>query len=149
MSKRFRGGVLCVYCSTRPAVTGDHIFAREFFVESARTNLPQAPTCTTCNNEKSKLEHYLTSVLPFGARHADAHENLISMVPKRLRKNAKLHRQLSEGHSSETIPIEGVKLEKLFGLIARGLAWLHWEIYLNEENHSSCAVSVTPTGAEL
>jgi len=97
MSKRFKSGELCVYCSKLPAVTGDHIFARKFFVESARANLPQAPVCATCNNEKSELEHYLTAVLPFGGRHPDALENLVSMVPKRLQRNAKLHRVLSAG----------------------------------------------------
>ena len=149
MSKRFKSGSLCVYCSKQPAITGDHIFAREFFLESARVNLPKAPICTKCNNEKSKLEHYLTAVLPFGGQHPDAPENLTSMVPKRLRKNVRLHRQLSKGISAGMIPLEGGKIEKLFGLISRGLAWYHWNIYLNEEDHLSRAVAVTPTGAQL
>lgn len=147
MSKRFKGH-LCAYCSIRPAVTGDHIFARSFFVESARADLPQAPICTNCNNEKSKLEHYLAAVLPFGGRHPDALENLVSMVPKRLRKNVALHRQLA-GHSEENVPIEGHLLEKLFVLIARGLAWYHWKIYLNDGQHSIRAAVLTPVGTQV
>jgi hypothetical protein len=86
MSKRFKG-LLCAYCSQRPAVTGDHLFAREFFLKTQRANLPQVPTCDRCNGEKSKLEHYLTAVLPFGGRHPDALTNLSQMVEPRLAKN--------------------------------------------------------------
>jgi hypothetical protein len=139
-------GDLCAYCSIRPAITGDHIFARSFFVESARDRLPQAPICAECNNEKSELEHYLAAVLPFGGRHPDALENLVTLVPKRLRKNAALHRQLAE-EPDENVPVESGQLEKLFALIARGLAWHHWKIYLNEGEHSVRAVVLTAVGA--
>lgn len=145
MSKRFQK-FQCAYCSSRQAVTGDHIFAREFFLSAARANLPQAPTCAECNNAKSKLEHYLTAVLPFGGRHGDAVENLASMVPKRLQKNARLHRELSGGRSymllpdllgmpvrSMVVPIDGKQLEALFAMAARGLIWFYWRLYLNEE----------------
>ena len=141
MSKRFKGKP-CVYCSDGVAITGDHIFAREFFLASARANLPQAPTCRECNNKKSKLEHYLVTVLPFGARHSHARENLATMVPKRLAKNSKLQRELATGHEhawlrgrgaylrSIVVPFHGEKLEALFCLIARGLVWYHWQVYL-------------------
>lgn len=147
-SKRFKG-LLCAYCSKLPAVTGDHIFAREFFLQAARNNLPQAPTCTVCNNKKSKLEHYLTTVLPFGGRHSDALENLASMVPKRLRNNARLHRQILVGNPREKVPLDGVALEQLFGLIARGLIWYHWKLYLDDEKHAFHSLVVTSTGARL
>ncbi len=63
MSKRFRDKP-CDYCLTNPSTaTGDHVFAREFFPEAARANLPKVPACESCNNEKSRLEHYLTAVL--------------------------------------------------------------------------------------
>ena len=110
---------------------------------SARSNLPQAPICESCNNEKSKLEHYLTAVLPFGGRHVDASENLASMVPKRLGKNVRLHRRLEKGqkivfvpnHEGKlegtiAIPFDGERLEGLFSMVARGLAWYHWRLYL-------------------
>jgi hypothetical protein len=157
MSKRFNGQ-RCAYCSKRKAVTGDHIFAKEFFLLWARADLPQAPVCLECNNEKSKLEHYLTAVLPFGGRHADASENLASMVPKRLGKNVKLHRHLREkqkivsgpdqkGKVEETIaiPFEGEKLERLFSMIARGLVWYHWHVYL-EDGYEVRTQTVTADG---
>jgi hypothetical protein len=140
-SKQFRGK-LCVYCCKRPAVTGDHIFARELFVKTARANLPQVPTCDACNNDKSKLEHYLTAVLPFGGRHPDAHENLTNLVPGRLAKNLRLSRELYAGRRNVwrleeaiirptmTIPIEPERVCALFAYAARALAYYHWGVYL-------------------
>lgn len=81
----------CVYCSKAKAETADHVVAREFFMPSLRANIPKVPSCTSCNNNKSVLEHYLTALLPFGGRHRAAHENLVSMVPRRLMRNKKLH----------------------------------------------------------
>ena len=157
VSKKFKG-LRCAYCAVREAVTGDHIFAREFFLPSARANLPKAPICAECNNEKSKLEHYLTTVLPFGGRHPDASENLASMVPKRLGRNVRLHRHLKEkqkvvfvpdkdGKLEDTIaiPFEGEKLERLFSMIARGLIWYHWHVYL-EDGYEVQTRTVTALG---
>ncbi len=156
MSKRFKGK-RCAYCAEREAVTGDHVFAREFFLVSERANLPQAPICDECNNRKSKLEHYLTTVLPFGGQHPTSLENLESMVPKRLRKNAKLHRELAAGQQRVltqtggacqhivTIPLDGPRLDELFAMIARGLIWYHWQIYL-EKNYAVQTHSVTRFG---
>jgi hypothetical protein len=103
MSKRFER-LRSAYCSTRDSVTGDHIFAREFFLPAARAGLPQAPACDVCHNNRSKLKHYLTAVLPFGGRHSAAAQNLASMVPKRLSKNARLHRELGAGHPDSREP---------------------------------------------
>src|SRR5690242_13724910 len=94
MSKKFRGKT-CTYCVERTATQPDHIFAREFFLPRRRHGLPKVPACQTCNNDKSKLEHYLTSILPFGGRHADATATFSDLVPGRLAKNAALQRQLS------------------------------------------------------
>ena len=47
------------------------MFAREFFLTDRRAQFPKLPACETCNNVKSKLEHYLTAVLPFGGRYTD------------------------------------------------------------------------------
>jgi hypothetical protein len=148
-------------CAEREAVTGDHIFAREFFLVPARADLPQAPICEECNNEKSKLEHYLTTVLPFGGQHGASVENLASMVPKRLRKNAALHRELAAGQKKTltrtpggeavqtiTIPFDGSRLEQLFAMIARGLIWYHWNLYL-PNNCTVQAHSVTKAGEQL
>ena len=135
-----------MYCTKRDAVTGDHVFAREFFLPSERVNLPQAPACAKWNNKKSKLEHYLTAVLPFGGRHSAATQNLASMVPKRLSKNLKLDRALvagrqktkapsEEGDTAETmtIPIDGDRVKQLFAMVARGLIWFHWNVYLSDD----------------
>ena len=77
MPRRFKfAGKTCAYCATQTATTADHVFSREFFLVKHRGNLPQAPACHHCNSAKSKLEHYLTAVLPFAGSHADAAENL-------------------------------------------------------------------------
>jgi hypothetical protein len=160
VSKKFKGQ-RCAYCSASEAVTGDHIFAREFFLLSARANLPQAPICEQCNNEKSNLEHYLTTVLPFGGRHTHASENLALQVPKRLGKNTKLHRNLmaeqrivsvsgTGGTTAETIaiPFDGEKLENLFSMITRGLVWYHWRVYL-ESSYRVQTHTITADGLEM
>lgn len=158
MSKRFRGKP-CVYCLTGlSTATGDHIFAREFFPEAARANLPKVPACESCNNEKSRLEHYLTAVLPFGGRHEDALSNLQELVPGRLAKNAKLHRELVAGRGitlteerpglhvpTMTIPFDSDRLHQLFGFIAKGLLWHHWAVAL-QAHHDLKVVSLTGFG---
>ena len=58
MSKKYKGKI-CAYCGTATADTEDHVLARQFFTEDEHGNLPKAPACSVCNNEKSKLEHYL------------------------------------------------------------------------------------------
>ena len=156
-SKRF-SGKLCVYCSSRLATTGDHIFAREFFLPAVRRNLPQAPACVQCNNAKSKLEHYLTTVLPFAGRHPDAQENLAALVPDRLAKNQRLARELSggRGHTWQpdgaslrlmlSIPLDSAKVCDLFGQVVRGLIWHHWGFYMGEGDPSK-ATFLTSAGS--
>jgi hypothetical protein len=159
MSARRFGGMVCVYCSDRPAFTGDHIFARGFFVERARGNLPQAPTCEPCNSRKADLERYLSTVLPFGALHADAHENLVALVPRRLAGNLRLANELAAGrrpiwrqapdvlYLGMTIPVDPQQITALFALVARGLAWFHWKTYLAPE-HDADALMLTPFGQQ-
>ena len=95
MSKRYKDKT-CAYCAG-VSETADHIFAREFVPVSYRSQIPQVPACKRCNKEKSELEHYLTAVLLFGGRHADAATNLQIDGPRRLAKNQKLRRELGEG----------------------------------------------------
>jgi hypothetical protein len=64
------------------------------------------------------------------------------MVPQRLERNAKLHRRILDGNSTVEIPFEVTQLEKLFCFIAKGLAWYHWKIYLNNETHTVCAAVI-------
>lgn len=145
MSKKFKGK-LCTYCRVNTSTrSGDHVFAREFFLKAKRDNLPKVPSCESCNNEKSKLEHYLTAVLPFGGQHPGARENLREMVPGRLAKNLKLHRTLTEeSKHTDTEDVPGVTLPtlslpfnseilyELFRFIVKGLLWHHWRVALTE-----------------
>lgn len=133
MSSKTYKGKQCVYCVEAPADTADHAIARKFFLVNRRDNLPQVPACKKCNGEKAELENYLMVVLPFGGRHTDAAVNLQTMVPKRLLKNKKLHRELAKGLAESggtTIPLDHVRLDRLFAMIARALAWYHWQVLL-------------------
>lgn len=96
MSKRYRNRT-CVYCRERLSITADHVFAREFFPLMERGGLPKVPACAQCNRLKSVAEHYLTALLPFGGQHRSAAEDLVTMVPPRLDRNAKLRRTLAAG----------------------------------------------------
>lgn len=142
VKNRFKGR-MCVYCQEAEATTADHVISREFFLVEQRGDLPQAPACHRCNNEKSKLEHYLTAVLPFGGRHPDASVNLSTMVPKRLEKNAKLHRELAVGLAASggvSVPLHPERIEKLFAMIAQGLAWYHWGVTLGKDHAATSSV---------
>lgn len=155
-ARRFRG-MVCVYCSERPAYTGDHIFARGFFLERARGDLPQAPTCERCNGRKADLERYLSAVLPFGGVHHDAHDSLVELVPRRLAGNVRLASELAAGrqavwrrapdalHLGMTIPVDAEQVVALFAMVARGLAWFHWKTYLAPE-HDADALMLTQFG---
>lgn len=156
VSKKFKGKT-CVYCgavSTEP----DHVFAREFFLMADRDALPKVPACRDCNRRKSYLEHYVVSVAPFGARHASAKENLETLVPKRLARNAPLHRSLA-AHQNRfwadaecglvvphmTLPVDHECLSELFVFVAKGLLWHHWQVRLSETDSVSVTM-LTATG---
>lgn len=154
MGKKYKG-MTCVYCDEHISVTADHIFAREFFLESKRTNLPQVPACDGCNNEKSKLEHYLTALLPFGGNHEKAKENLATMVPKRLARNKKLHGKLRQGmiqfengkSKDMLLPMKGDAVTDLFSYIAKGTTWFHWKTIIARDSYVKSMV-LTETGLE-
>ncbi len=136
-----------MYCAAAGASeTGDHVLAREFVPVRYRSQIPQVPACRQCNKDKSDLEHYLTTVLLFGGRHADGAGNLQNDGPRRLAKNQKLHRELARGSArmwtrepsgivvrALTVPIDGEKVERLAGFIVRGLMWHHWKIVLGRD----------------
>ena len=108
MSKKFKGKT-CVYCAVPGASeTGDHVFAREFFLPDQRAELPKVPACGPCNSAKSELEHYLTAVLPFASNHPHSSHLLRERVPERLANNRRLHRALAAGAAT-------VELGKLDG----------------------------------
>lgn len=162
MSKKYKGKT-CVYCAENESTTADHVVAREFFLAKRRSGLPKVPACDRCNHEKATLEHYLTTILPFGAKHADAVVNLVTMVPKRLKRNAKLHAKLSVGAAQSplvvqspngtsqqptSLPFNHAPLERLFALIAKGLAWYHWRVLLGG-GYSAIAGVFSDRGAEF
>jgi hypothetical protein len=159
-SKKFKNKT-CIYCGKENcSETGDHIFAREFFLSERRDNLPQCPACSICNNDKSKLEHYLTSILPFGAQHADAANNLENMVPGRLAKNRKLHQSLAAGmhrvwHQENgiirprlSLPLDSTKVNELFHFIVKGVLWHHWRVILTS-NHFARAGTLSKEGEKV
>lgn len=147
MSKKYKGK-LCVYCQERPSITqGDHVFSRELFLIPERNNLIKVPAWDVCNNKKSQIEHYLTTILPFGGMHVDAKENLTTLVPSRLEKNQRLMRELNEGIEylwikgkdgfpvrKMTIPIDGDRYMAIFDYIIRALSWYHWNSYIRSES---------------
>jgi hypothetical protein len=140
MRKKWYRGKACAYCA-RPGVseTQDHVISREFFLEHRRGNLPKVPACLDCNNTKSKLELYLTAVMPFGAAHPEATATLETLVPGRMRGNQKLSRGLAEGiqqtDKGMTLPLDSEKVTELYEWIAKGLAHLHWETLLPADGY--------------
>ncbi|MCP4552048.1 MAG: hypothetical protein GY834_08445 [Bacteroidetes bacterium] len=158
-SKKYKGKT-CVYCRNASSTTADHVFPREIFQPEQRDMLPKVPSCKKCNNEKSQLEQYILSVLPFGATHSNAKKALSADVKKRLGKNKKLHRKIKEEFGYTYIPTPGKKLErrlqikfdgnilhKFIGFVGRGLIWHHWQKLLP----LSCSFKVftpSPTGVK-
>lgn len=142
MSKKYKGKT-CVYCAERESTCSDHVIAKEFFPEDKRANLPKVPSCAICNNTKSKLEHYATTVLLFGSRHVDAIDMLKKVAPKRLNKNLKLKREIQNKMErtwikskenlilpTRMVPISRNELIQLFSMIVRGLYWHNWKLIL-------------------
>jgi hypothetical protein len=144
-------GQTCIYCNDTQAESSDHVVGRKFFLEQRRGNLPQVPACKRCNNRKSELEAYLMTVLPFGAKNADAAEILAKLVPPRLEKNAKLERKLRRGYERSggtAIPFEHKPLEELFAMIAKALAFQYFGVRLGS-GYSSIASLFTNEGEEF
>lgn len=151
-SKKFKDK-LCVYCRKNSSSTADHIFPRELFLIRDRKDIHKVPCCTQCNNTKSKLELYLTSVLPFSGTHYASHP-LLKTVKKRLKKNNKLYQYLHKNHKYEFnphnnpyreslyIPLDYKKLHEFCDYVGKALYWIHSGKYLNSDASS---VSFTPS----
>lgn len=162
MSKKYRGKT-CVYCAIpASSADGDHVISREFFAPRERGDLPKVPACKDCNNAKSKLEHYLTAVLPFGSQHPDACNKLATMVPGRLAKNNKLFHEIKAGmknlyisrngspwEAAMTLPLNSERLLKLFEYIAKGLSYHHWQVLLPPESYIVKAGFFSTQGQEI
>jgi hypothetical protein len=67
------------------------------------------------------------------------------MVHRKLNKNTALRRKLTADQSDDGVPIEGEQIERLSAFIARGLAWHHREVCLDDGKHSLRAVILTLT----
>lgn len=152
-SKRFIGKQ-CAYCS-RDGIskTADHVFARQFFVEKDRPNLPKVPSCEDCNGSKSALENYALTVLPLGSRHCDAKAYSEANMERRLMRNDGICSQLSVQHpglweqqpNGLLLPIMSVGIDQekicaLFALIVKGLFMFHWGLALNEKWWADVAI---------
>jgi hypothetical protein len=165
MGKSFRRkrlqGQTCAYCGA-PADTSDHLFARSFFPKSCWTGLPEVPACEVCNNEKSRLEGYLATVLLFGGRHADALPNLLDMGERRLAGNHALHRTIQKGQSrawvkadsgivvpSMAVPIDPEQFTDYFKLVVKGLIRFEFGDTFAESDHIDVITATENTGAPL
>lgn len=137
-SKQYKGKT-CVYCGV-PGIssTGDHVIAREFFPENERSSIPKVPACLDCNNAKSKLEQYLSTVLPLGSGHPIAESMMADKFIRRMEKNRRLQREV---HQSSKYILELNKwgtyelrlavafnwriASEYFSMVARGLYFHH------------------------
>lgn len=144
MSSKLYFNKICVYCGGK-SVTGDHVVARTFFPDSMREGIPKVPACAACNGEKSKLEHYLATVLPIAGQHPVAKGIEIETVEKRLERNDALRRELDRGYQRfhEYAPPETYistfrydDLARYTALLARGLLFHHFRIVLSDDHIS-------------
>lgn len=139
-SKKYKGKP-CVYCVDRISIDGEHIISRKFFPESFRENLPKAPSCKHCNSAKSKLEHYLTAVLPFSSDHITALKSQVEKINRRLNKNLPLKNELRTGIIPALFPAKNGSIEKTIAIpfrpenlieyceyLVRGLIWYEWNV---------------------
>lgn len=151
----------CAYCGLENSSQGgDHVFAREFFPKDRRANLPQVPACDPCNRAKSALEHYILTVFLFGGQHEESGALLTREAPRRLAKNRKLHLTLADGarriwvkeaslfQPILTIPFDSDKMERLFAMVARGLAAHHWQAQIPQD-YLVAASALSATGEAL
>jgi hypothetical protein len=162
VSKAYKGKT-CIYCTVDGVSTSqDHVVAREFFPPHQRHDIPKVPACDACNNQKSKLEHYLTTVLPFGGRHEKSPEILSELVPRRLQRNRKLQRELLNSWKSEisishdghlqpqhTFNVDADKIEELYDFMVRGLCWSEWQLLLPKSKSEIQVGFLTSEGEEL
>lgn len=133
-SKRFRGES-CAYCAKGISTpTGDHVLPRSLVPPDLRANLPKVPCCERCNNRKSRIEHYITTVLPFGGRHPRAPETL-EAVQTRLARNRPLAHELAtsmrrhvaeDGSVVQSLLIRTEMIEAFADDLVRGLSFHHW-----------------------
>jgi hypothetical protein len=130
----------CAYCGGESA-SKDHVIARTFFTVKHRSNIPIVPSCMKCNNKKSSLKNYISTIFLM-ARHGDPDpEGSVNEFMRRLDKNKKLARQIlpkmkltlfptPSGMQAPlpTMPFDGEKYENLLLYIIKGLTYHHFGI---------------------
>jgi hypothetical protein len=138
-SKKYKEKDCAYCCRVGVSETPDHVIPRSFFFEEDRSNLPIVPACRACNQRKSELELYVSTALLAGTNHEDGARYRNQEVAPRLRRNARLVREmgLTEPRSwtminsviqpTQKIKLDGKKLAKLIELIAKGLFRFHVE----------------------
>jgi hypothetical protein len=110
-----------------------------------RQSIPIVPACEACNGKKSKLEHYLATVLPIAGQHPVAKGIEIETVQNRLCRNNSLRKELDEGYERfrQFVPsqmyITTFRHDDLISyaaLIARGLLYYHFDVVLSQQHTS-------------
>jgi hypothetical protein len=125
MSKKHLGKP-CAYCGA-VATTVDHVFARGMFPVAQRANLVKVPACAKCNGEKSRLEHYLSVVVPFGSADESIHAEFLPRFKSRLDNDRLLEREMAS--SLRTVVADGNLSELYFtslrdGYLQQYAGWL-------------------------
>lgn len=152
---------LCAYCPAQ-AETIDHVFARAFFPKDDWSGLPEVPACERCNNDKSKLEHYLATVMLFGSHLANAVSRLEEMGERRLSKNEKLRRKLQSGTSrvwtttpsgirvpTTAIPFDNSQFTPLLKYVVKGLALVEFGLRLDGDDFVNVITATDNAGIPL
>lgn len=132
----------CAYCGEPGSTsTNDHVVPRSFFLDAERgpgLRVPQVAACARCNNEKSKLEAYVSSALLIASRHPEANRYRREKVAPRLARNQKLRAELNVDAPPVWTKVNGVwqqihvikidpeKVQQLLQLIVRGLYLHHY-----------------------
>ena len=128
------------------------IFLRvSFFPLYHRRDLPKVPAYTAytaCNGAKSRLETYLTAVLPIAGRNNAASDITSNDVPRRLARNAKLNAELTSGQNialvstggkaptpEMVLPLRGRDFIELHHYLTRALASYHFDTIIPSDYH--------------
>src|SRR5690348_16034970 len=126
---------VCAYCGKKSA-TGDHVIARSFFPEHLRSDLPVVPACAECNTNKSRIEHYLATVLPLAGNDGTALLLTEQTLQRKLAHNISLQEELIRGFElHKDVNMYGLHgtilrpemLAEYAKFIARGLLCYHFK----------------------
>jgi hypothetical protein len=164
-SKKELIGKTCVYCGNRPAKTGDHVFARAFFpkFDGFRDNLPQVPSCSECNTEKSKWENNIITLLQFTGDSLSATAIMLSdKIERNLDENKRLAREMVQGFFEQEVQTPSglyikqngftlsddlmKKLSKWYKSLARAF-YYKWKNVIMEKNWK--CMTINPIGQEM